>query len=167
MLEVISRLHPTAGQQRIGGADNGGVPKSGSDVELIIVLQKGTVNDADNIAPVVVPVFIYKLRRHTLQLIGKPVFTGNVEALLQRRGVAAALYVFLRLGTQRVQKRLFHFAGARQKAADRPDIPPDIPVLLSAHASASPLMMAKTPAVTVSYSAISSRSFSSPAGSMW
>lgn len=85
MLEVFSRLHPTTGQQRIGGADNGGIPKSGSDVELIIVLQKGTVNDADNIAPVVVPVFIYKLRRHTLQLIGKPVFTGNVEALLQRR----------------------------------------------------------------------------------
>ena len=85
MLEVISRLHPAAGQQRIGGADNGGVPKSGSDVELIIVLQKGTVNDADNIAPVVVPVFIYKLRRHTLHLIGKSVFTGNVEALLQRR----------------------------------------------------------------------------------
>ena len=85
MLEVISRLHPAAGQQRIGGADNGGIPKSGSDVELIIVLQKGTVNDADNIAPVVVPVFIYKLRRHTLHLIGKSVFTGNVEALLQRR----------------------------------------------------------------------------------
>jgi hypothetical protein len=85
MLEVISRLHPAAGQQRIGGADNGGVPKSGSDVELIIVLQKGTVNDADNIAPVVVPVFIYKLRRHTLHLIGKSVFTGNVEALFQRR----------------------------------------------------------------------------------
>ena len=75
MLEVISRLHPAAGRQRIGGADNGGVPKSGSDVELIIVLQKGTVNDADNIAPVVVPVFIYKLRRHTLHLIGKSVFT--------------------------------------------------------------------------------------------
>jgi hypothetical protein len=85
MLEVISRLHPAAGQQRIGGADNGGVPKSGSDVELIIVLQKGTVNDADNIVPIVVPVFIYKLRRHTLHLIGKSVFTGNVEALLQRR----------------------------------------------------------------------------------
>ena len=61
MLEVISRLHPAAGQQRIGGADNGGVPKSGSDVELIIVLQKRAVNDADNIAPIVVPVFIYVL----------------------------------------------------------------------------------------------------------
>lgn len=85
MLEVISRLHPAAGQQRIGGADNSGVPKSGSDVEIIITFQKGTVNDADNIAPVVVPVFIYKLRRHTLHLIGKSVFTGNVEALLQRR----------------------------------------------------------------------------------
>ncbi len=85
MLEVISRLHPAAGQQRIGGADNGGVPKCGSDVEIIITFQKGTVNDADNIAPVVVPVFIYKLRRHTLHLIGKSVFTGNVKALLQRR----------------------------------------------------------------------------------
>ena len=31
------------------------------------------------------PVFIYKLRRHTLQLIGKSVFTGNVKALFQRR----------------------------------------------------------------------------------
>ena len=85
MLEVISRLHPAAGQQRIGGADSGGVPKSGSDVELIIVLQKGTVNDADNIAPVIVPVFIYKLRRHMLHLIGNSVFTGNVKALFQRR----------------------------------------------------------------------------------
>jgi len=84
MLEVISRLHPAAGQQRIGGADNGGVPKCGSDVEIIITFQKGTVNDADNIAPVVVPVFIYKLRRHTLHLIGKSVFTGNVKALFQR-----------------------------------------------------------------------------------
>ena len=91
MLEVISRLHPAAGQQRIGGADNGGVPKSGSDVELIIVLQKGTVNDADNIAPIVVPVFIYKLRRHTLQLIGKSVFTGNVKALFQHTSAAQIL----------------------------------------------------------------------------
>lgn len=138
MLEVISRLHPAAGQQRIGGADNGGVPKSGSDVEIIITFQKGTVNDADNIVPVVVPVFIYKLRCHTLHLIGKSVFTGNVKALFQRRRyhLAMLLPVFPKIRVAKlhrhipaqlvdrhriggtVQKARLHIAG-RDMAFDR------------------------------------------------
>ncbi|MSS36025.1 hypothetical protein [Clostridium porci] len=85
MLEVISRLHAAAGQQCVGGADHGGVPKSHSDVEIIILFQKGIVNDAEDVAPVVVPVFIHKLRRDTLQLIGKTVFTGNIKTAFQRR----------------------------------------------------------------------------------
>ena len=85
MLEVFSRLHAAAGQQCVGGADHGGVPKSHSDVEIIILFQKGIVNDAEDVAPVVVPVFIHKLRRDTLQLIGKTVFTGNIKTAFQRR----------------------------------------------------------------------------------
>ena len=85
MFEVISRLHAATGQQCVGGADHGGVPKSNSDVEIIILFQKGIVNDAEDVAPVVVPVFIHKLRRDTLQLIGKTVFTGNIKPAFQRR----------------------------------------------------------------------------------
>ena len=70
MLEVISRLHPAAGQQRIGGADSGGVPKCGSDVELIIILQKRTVNDADNIAPVILTSWIRNWKAEGYALFG-------------------------------------------------------------------------------------------------
>lgn len=85
MLEVFSRFHAAAGQQYIGGTDHGGIPKCHSDVEIIILFQKRIVNDAEDVAPVVVPVFIHKLRRDTLQLIGKTVSTGNIKTAFQRR----------------------------------------------------------------------------------
>lgn len=99
--------------------------------------------------------------------IGERHLLRCAETLLQRGGIAALGYVALGLGAEIRQSRFFPFAGARQEGADRPDIPSDVPILLPAHASPSPLIMAKTPAVTVSYSAISSRSFASPVGSRW
>ena len=58
MLKGVLRLQSAAGQQGIGDADGGDVPKRHAYIEIIIALQKGIVNDAENVTLVVVPVFI-------------------------------------------------------------------------------------------------------------
>ena len=50
MLEIRFRLQPAAGHQRVSDADGGGASEGYSDVEIIIFLQKGTVNDAEDVA---------------------------------------------------------------------------------------------------------------------
>ena len=50
MLEIGFRLQSAAGHQRINDTDGGGASEGYSDVEIIIFLQKGTVNDVENVA---------------------------------------------------------------------------------------------------------------------
>ncbi|MDD3228239.1 MAG: hypothetical protein PHE09_03380 [Oscillospiraceae bacterium] len=83
MLKIVLRLHATAGHEGIGDADGGGVSELHSDIKLIITVQKGIVNDVENIVLVVVPVFIRKLRRDTLHLFGKAVLAGHTVIALQ------------------------------------------------------------------------------------
>ncbi len=68
MLKVIFRFQPAAGQERVGNADCGGVSECHAYVEIIIPLQKGTVNDAENILLMGIPVFTCKVGGNIFQL---------------------------------------------------------------------------------------------------
>ena len=68
MLEVVIRFQAAAGHEHISDADSSGTAKCRASVKLIIPLQEGTVNDMENVFPVVVPVFVCQLRGNLLQL---------------------------------------------------------------------------------------------------
>ena len=74
MGEIPFRLQPAAGQQGVGGTDDGGVPERGSDVEVIIFFQEGPVNDAENVILIVIPILVHKLRGDGFQLFRKAMF---------------------------------------------------------------------------------------------
>ncbi|MGI6747171.1 MAG: hypothetical protein ACOX4V_02815 [Anaerovoracaceae bacterium] len=71
MVKVAFRLQSTAGHQGIGDADGGGCLKLYSDVELIVLLQKGTVNDIEKVLLMLRPIFIRQLTGHIGELLGK------------------------------------------------------------------------------------------------
>ena len=96
VLKILLRLHAASGQEGVGDADGCGVSESRSDVELIIFLQKGTVNDGEDVRAVLVPVFICKLRGHMLKLVAKSIFAGYAKPLFQR-GRNDALMLRLKL----------------------------------------------------------------------
>ena len=84
MLEIDFRLQFAAGHQRVSDADGGGTSEGYSDVEIIIFLQKGTVNDVEKVALVLCPVFIGKPGGYLFQLVGKAVLCGNIIGFFQR-----------------------------------------------------------------------------------
>ena len=49
MLEIDFRLQSAAGHQCVSDTDGGGASEGYSDVEIIIFLQKGTVNDVEKV----------------------------------------------------------------------------------------------------------------------
>ena len=81
MVEIAFRFQTAAGHQRVGNADRCGASESHSDVELIILLQKTIVNDAENVALVLRPILIRKLGRNFFKLVGKAIFTGNLISI--------------------------------------------------------------------------------------
>ena len=84
MAEILLRLQPTAGHQGIGDADSGGGFELDFDVVLIVLFQKGTVNDRENIPPVVGPVFLRQLGGHIGQLLGQ-VAAAHIIVAFQHR----------------------------------------------------------------------------------
>ena len=80
--EVFLRLQPAAGQQGVGGADGDGISECGSYVEIIIIVQIGTVNDAKDVKLVVLPVFVRKPGGDPLQLLHKAEFGIRIKASL-------------------------------------------------------------------------------------
>ena len=93
MAEILLRLQPTAGHQGVGDADGGGGFKLDFDVVLIVLLQKGTVNDIENVLPVFRPVFLRQFGGHVGQMLGQ-ITAANIVVALQhrhdRRGVFLA-----------------------------------------------------------------------------
>ena len=85
MLKVVFRLHTTAGQENVGGADCRRAPKGCFDVKVIIFFQKGAFNEAEDVVLIVIPVFVHQMGGHTLQLIGKARFPGNPKSPFQSR----------------------------------------------------------------------------------
>ena len=84
MAEILLRLQPAAGHQGVGDADRGGGFELDFDVVLIVLLQKGTVNDRENIPPVVSPVFLRQFGGHIGQLLGQ-VAAAHIIVSLQHR----------------------------------------------------------------------------------
>lgn len=83
VFKVILRLHPAAGHEGVGDADHRGVFERHLDVVIIILLQIGIRNDAEDVAGMVAPVFRSKLRSDVLKLLRKAVSAGNAVITLQ------------------------------------------------------------------------------------
>ncbi|NBI10615.1 hypothetical protein D1641_11415 [Colidextribacter sp. OB.20] len=92
MFKVVFRLQAAAGHEGICDADGGGVSELRSDVELIILLQKAAVNDAEDVLLVIVPIFRRKLGGDLLKLFHE-VAAGHVKPLLQRRRYRVLIFL--------------------------------------------------------------------------
>ena len=68
MGEVTGRIKPAAAHQGIGGADRTGVFEYSSQVVLIIFFEERTVNDAENVLPVIFPIAVDQFPGDCLQL---------------------------------------------------------------------------------------------------
>uniref|UniRef100_UPI0036F1B359 hypothetical protein n=1 Tax=Enterocloster aldenensis TaxID=358742 RepID=UPI0036F1B359 len=92
MVEVAFRLQSTAGHQSVSDADGGGCLELHSDVILIIFLQKGTVNDIEEVLLMLRPVFLGQFSGYLRELSGK-IITGNIIGALQHglHGIQMAL----------------------------------------------------------------------------
>ena len=82
VVEVAFRLQSAAGHQCVSDADGGGCLELHSDVILIIFLQKGTVNDIEEVLLMLRPVFLSQFSGYLSELSGK-VITGNIIGALQ------------------------------------------------------------------------------------
>ena len=92
MFKVVFRLQAAAGHEGVGDADGGGISELRSDVELIILLQKAAVNDAEDVLPVIVPIFRRKLGGDLLKLFHE-VAAGHVKPLPQRRRYRVLIFL--------------------------------------------------------------------------
>ena len=93
MDEGFLRDQAAAGQKGVGGADHGGVSERDADVEIIVPLQEGTVNDAEDVALIAVPVFIYQLGGDPFQLFRQAALAGNLKAARQRGGHRVTMFL--------------------------------------------------------------------------
>ena len=94
VLKVVLRLHAAAGHEGVGDADRRGVFERHLDVVIIILLQIGIRNDAEDVAGMVAPVFRSKLGSDALELLRKAVFAGNAVITLQHGAHAVRMRVF-------------------------------------------------------------------------
>ena len=92
VVEVAFRFQSTAGHQSISDTDGGCCLELYSDVKLIIFLQKGTVNDIEEVLLMLRPVFLSQFSGYLRELSGK-VITGNIIGALQHglHGIQMAL----------------------------------------------------------------------------
>jgi hypothetical protein len=82
VVEVAFRLQSAAGHQSVSDADGGCCLELYSDVKLIIFLQKGTVNDIEEVLLMLRPVFLSQFSGYLGELSGK-VITGNIIGALK------------------------------------------------------------------------------------
>ena len=75
MLEIILRVKTAASHEGVGDADRGGVSEHHLDVVIIIFLQKGILNDVENIPAVILPVFRGKSVCNPFKLISETIFS--------------------------------------------------------------------------------------------
>jgi len=83
MLKVVLRLQSASSHKGIGDAHGGGVSERNTDVEIIILLHKGILNDVEHIPLMLVPVFVSKLGGDTFKLVGKAIPAGHIIIALQ------------------------------------------------------------------------------------
>ena len=82
VVEVAFRFQSTAGHQSVSDTDGGCCLELHSDVILIIFLQKGTVNDIEEVLLMLRPVFLSQFSGYLRELSGK-VITRNIIGALQ------------------------------------------------------------------------------------
>ena len=82
VLEVAFRLQTAAGHQGVGNTDGGRRFELDCDVEIIVLLQKRTVNDIAEVLLMLVPILTGQLSGHINKLLGK-IVTGNAVVALQ------------------------------------------------------------------------------------
>ena len=92
VVEVAFRLQSTAGHQSVSDTDGGCCLELYSDVKLIIFLQKGTVNDIEEVLLMLRPIFLGQFSSYLRELSGK-IITGNIIGALQHglHGIQMAL----------------------------------------------------------------------------
>ena len=95
MGKIAFRLQSAARHQGVGNADGGGCLKLYFDVKLIIFLQKGTVNDIEEVLLMLRPVFLSQPSGHRLQLLGKVIAANLVSALQHGRHRIPVLFLQL------------------------------------------------------------------------
>ena len=86
MVQDFLRGEAAAGQQGVGHADGGGSAKLDADGIVIIRRQERSVNDVENVLPVVVPILGGQGRGDNLQLLHKAAVAGDLIGLLQCSG---------------------------------------------------------------------------------
>ena len=69
LVEPPGRLNSAAFQQRVGDADGGGRLELHLHPDFIIIHQKRTVNDGENVTTVVVPVICHQFPRNVRKLL--------------------------------------------------------------------------------------------------
>ena len=83
MLKPFIGLHVAPAHQGIRDTDRSGVSELYSDVVIIVLFQIGIRNVVENVALMLVPVFIGELGCDGLKLFPQSVFTGDAIAALQ------------------------------------------------------------------------------------
>lgn len=68
----------------MGYADGGGIAEGHSYVEVIVLLKRGTVNDAENVQTVAHPILVRKQRGGGLKLRSEAHASLRAEAVLER-----------------------------------------------------------------------------------
>ena len=89
------RFQSTTGHQGIGDADGGSCLELHLDVIIIVLLQERTVNDVEEVPPMIFPICPSQLSGHIDDLLGKIVSRCSIAAL--QHGGDRSLVLFLQL----------------------------------------------------------------------
>ena len=94
MLKPFVGFHVAPAHQGIRDADRSGVSELYSDVVIIVLFQIGIRNVVENVALVLVPVFVGELSCDGLKLLPQSVFTGDAVAALQHFPYRGLVFLF-------------------------------------------------------------------------
>ena len=93
MFKVVLRSKTASGHKRIGDADGSGAAKSDAYVEIIIAIEKRIVNDGEDVALIIIPVFVCKLCGDAFKLIGKSVCAVHIVTVFQHGGYRVLVFL--------------------------------------------------------------------------
>ena len=94
-VKVAFRFQSTAGHQGVGDADGSGGLELHLDVIIIVLLQERTVNDVEEVPPMILPIFPGQLSGHVDNLLGQIVSRCSIAAL--QHGGDRSFVLFLQL----------------------------------------------------------------------
>ena len=95
VFKVVLRVKTASGHERIGDADGGGAAKRDAYIEIIIAIEKRIVNDGEDVALIVIPVFIRKLCGDAFKLIDKSVCARHIVAVFQHGRYGVPVFIMV------------------------------------------------------------------------